>query len=1080
MTRPPWRERCFMISKVIDWCGKNKFIVSLGMLAVVAWGTWALKTIPLDAIPDISDTQVVVYARWMKSPDILEDQVAYPIVRALSGAPRVKAIRAQSDFGYSYVYVIFDDGTDEYWARSRVLEYLSKIQAELPKGVQVQMGPDATGVGWVYEYALVDKSGKHTLPELKSFQDWNLKYQLQSLPGVAEVASVGGMTKQYQVEVNPNALASYDLTFGQVLDAVRNSNNEVGGRLLDINGAEYMIRGLGYLRGTADLEKVVVGRDRQGTPIFVRDIAQVQIGPEVRRGVAELDGQGEVVGGIVTARYGENALAVIDRVKQRLEELKPSLPDGVEVVPVYDRSDLINRSIHTLTYELIKLAVAVSLVCLLFLWHLPSALVIILTLPLAILMSFVCMKYLGVSSNIMSLGGIAIAIGAMVDASIIMVENACKRLEEWEKNKPGPARATDLRTRAEGTGLKYPTRTDVILNAAKEVGPSLFYTLLVITVGFLPVFALQGQEGRLFSPLAYTKTFSMFFAAFLAITVTPFLMVVFLRGKILAEAKHPLNRFLERAYGIPAKWVLENRKKVIFAALGVVGVTLIPFSRLGSEFMPPLWEGSLLYMPTTLPGVSVTEAARILQVQDKRIKSFPEVKRVFGKVGRAETPLDPAPFSMVESTILLKPQDQWPRGMTPEKLQQDLNAALQFPGYTNALTMPIINRINMLTTGMRTPIGIKVLGTDFKTIEKVGVGIENALKALKGTSSVYAERVTGGYYIDITPRRDQIARYGLKIDDVNEIIEMAIGGENVTTTVEGRERYSVTVRYARDFRDDVDKLRRALVVTPYGKVQLGQLADVALSEGPGMIRDENGLLAGYVYVDIEGIDPGTYVKAARKLIAEKVPLPTGTSLLWSGQYENMVRAAQRFKVMIPLTLLIVFLLIYFNTKSFTETAIVLLAVPFSLVGAVWLLWALGYNLSVAVWVGIIALAGLDAETGVVMLLYLNLSYKNYREKGRMRGLADLEESVLHGAVKRLRPKLMTVSAAWFGLVPILFSAGVGADVMKRIAAPMVGGVFTSFVLELMVYPVLFVAWKWNTEVRPQKPRGLWKWVAKIG
>ncbi len=1067
-----------MISKVIEWCGKNKFLVSLGMLAIILWGVWALKNIPLDAIPDISDTQVVVYARWMKSPDILEDQVAYPIVRALLGAPKVKGIRAFSDFGYTYVYILFEDGTDVYWARSRVLEYLSKVQGTLPEGVKVEMGPDATGVGWVYQYALVDKSGQHTLSDLKSYQDWNLRYQLQSLPGVAEVSTVGGMTKQYQVEVNPNALASYDLAFGQVLDAVRNSNRDVGGRLLDINGTEYMIRGLGYLKGAADLEKVVVGRDKQGAPIFIADIARVQLGPEVRRGVAELDGQGEVVGGIVTARYGENALSVISRVKQKLEEIKPSLPPGVEIVPVYDRSELINRSIETLTHELLKLAIAVALVCLVFLWNLPSALVIILTLPLAILMSFVTMKYMGVSSNIMSLGGIAIAIGAMVDASIIMVENACKRLEEWDKAKTiSPPRHQDTKK----SSLKEKTRADVILDAAKEVGPSLFYTLLVITVGFLPVFALQGQEGRLFSPLAYTKTFSMFFAAFLAITVTPFLMVVFLRGKILTEAQHPLNRFLDRFYHHPAKWVLANKRKVLLIALGLVALTLLPYSRLGSEFMPPLWEGSLLYMPTTLPGVSVTEAARILQVQDKVIKSFPEVERVFGKAGRAETSLDPAPFSMVETTILLKPENQWRKGMTQEKLIKELNEALQFPGYTNAITMPIINRINMLTTGMRTPIGIKVLGADFNTIEKTGIEIENALKGLKGTSSIYAERVTGGYYVDIRPRRDQIARYGLKVEDVNEIIEMAIGGDNVTTTVEGRERYSVSVRYAKDFRDDVDKLRRVLVTTPSGsKVQLGQLADVGLSLGPGMIRDENGLLAGYVYVDLEGIDPGTYVQAAQKLLKEKVQLPTGTSLVWSGQYEYMIRAAQRFKIMIPLTLLIVFLLLYFNTKSFTETVLVLFAVPFSLIGAVWLLWILGYNMSVAVWVGLIALAGLDAETGVVMLLYLNLSYRQYREKGRMRNMADLEESVLHGAVKRLRPKLMTVSAAWFGLVPILFSTGVGSDVMKRIAAPMVGGVFTSFILELLVYPILFTVWKWHTEVNPHKPTGFWKWVAQIG
>ncbi len=1056
-----------MIAKLIEWCGKNKFMVSLAMVVLIVWGSWALKNIPLDAIPDISDTQVVIYAKWMKSPDILEDQVAYPIVRALLGAPKVKAIRAFSDFGFAYVYIIFEDGTDVYWARSRVLEYLSKVQGSLPPGVSVEMGPDASGVGWVYQYALVDKSGKNTLADLKGYQDWNLRYQLQSLPGVAEVSTVGGMTKQYQVEINPNALAAYEVTFAQVMAAIRGSNRQVGGRLLDINGAEYMIRGLGYLKGIEDIEKVAVGRDKQGAPVLVRDVGKVQLGPEVRQGVADLDGQGEVVGGIVTARYGENALKVIERVKQKIEEIKPSLPSGVEIVPVYDRSELINESINTLTHELIKLAVAVSLVCLLFLWSIPSALVIMLTLPVAILMSFITMKYLGVSSNIMSLGGIAIAIGAMVDASIIMVENAVKRLEEWDGSTRSSRSPQD--------------RTKVILDAAKEVGPSLFFTLLVITVGFLPVFALQGQDGKLFSSLAYTKTFSMFFAAFLAVTLTPVLMVFLLKGKVLAESKHPLNRSLEKFYEGPARWVLNNGKTVILTAVVLVAVTLFPFMKLGSEYMPPLWEGSLLYMPTTLPGISVTEAARVLQAQDRVLKSFPEVERVFGKAGRAETSLDPAPFSMEETTIWLKPKDKWRKGMTQEKLVHDMNAALQFTGYANSITMPIINRINMLTSGVKTPIGIKVVGGDLDTIQRVGIEIENALKGLKGTSSVYAERVTGGYYIDIEPKRDQIARYGLMLEDVNEIIEMAIGGDNVTTTVEGRGRYPVNVRFAKDYRDDVDKLRRVLVTTPSGsKVQLAQLADVKLTLGPSMLRDENGLLAGYVYVDIENIDPGSYVEAAKKLLAQKVKIPTGTSLLWSGNYENMVKAIERFKIMIPITLLLVFFLIHLNTKSFAETIIVLLAVPFSLVGAIWLLFALGYNTSVPVWIGVIALAGLDAETGVVMLLYLNISYKKFKEAGQLKNMGDLEESVIHGAVKRLRPKLMTVSAAWFGLVPILFSSGVGSDVMKRIAAPMVGGVFTSFILELLVYPVLFTMWKWNTEVSSKEPKGFWGWVKKIG
>jgi Cu(I)/Ag(I) efflux system membrane protein CusA/SilA len=1052
-----------MISKLIEWCGKNKFLVGLGLVAVIAWGLWAIKTIPLDAIPDISDTQVVVYAKWMRSPDILEDQVAYPIVRAMLGAPKVKTIRAFSDYGFSYIYVIFEDGTDVYWARSRVLEYLSKIQGALPQGVSVEMGPDATGVGWVYQYALVDRTHQHSLAELKSLQDWNLRYQFQSLPGVAEVSTVGGMTKQYQVDINPHALAAYGIPFSDVMDAIRASNRQVGGRLLDINGAEYMVRGLGYLKGVKDLESVAVGRDKQGTPILVRDVARVQIGPEVRRGVAELDGEGEVVGGIITARYGENALAVIDRVKKKMDEVRVSLPPGVEIVPVYDRSELIHDSIGTLTEELIKLAIAVAVVCLVFLWHLPSALVILLTLPVAILMSFISMHYLGVSSNIMSLGGIAIAIGAMVDASIIMVENACKRLEEWE------------------AGGKKGERAEVIIRAAQEVGPSLFFTLLVITVGFLPVFALQGQDGKLFSPLAYTKTFSMFFSAFLAITLTPVLMLIFLKGKILPEEKHPLNRFLIGVYERPARWALRNPAKVLWTALGLMALTFFPVSRLGSEYMPPLWEGSLLYMPTTLPGISVTEAARVLQAQDRVLKSFPEVERVFGKAGRAETSLDPAPFSMVETTLWLKPKSQWRSGMTQEKLLHDLNAALQFPGYANAITMPIINRINMLTSGVKTPIGIKVVGGDLKEIERTSLEIERVLKGLKGTSSAYAERVTGGYYLDIEPRRDAIARFGLKLEDVNNIIEMAIGGDTLTTTVEGRDRYSVNARFARDYRDDLEKLRRVLVATPSGsQVQLGQLADVKLSLGPSMIRDENGLLAGYIYVDTEGVDLGSYVESAQRLITQKVKLPSGTNLVWSGQYENMVKAAERFRVMIPLTLLLVFLLIYLNTRSFTETGLVLLAVPFSLIGAFWLLYLLGYHLSVPVWIGIIALAGLDAETGVVMLLYLNISYRDSKEKGKLKDLSELEESVIHGAVQRLRPKLMTVSAAWFGLVPILFATGVGADVMKRIAAPMVGGVATSFLLELLVYPVLFILWKWHSEVAEKRPKGFWGWIRGLG
>ena len=1068
-----------MIAKVIELCGKNRVFVTLGLLAVIGWGIWAVKTVPLDAIPDLSDTQVVVFAQWDRSPDILEDQVAYPISRALLGAPHVKSIRAQSDFGFSYVYVIFDEGTDVYWARSRVLEYLSKIQGSLPEGAKVQIGPDATGVGWVYQYALVDKTGQHSLEDLKAYQDWNLKFVLQSLPGVAEVSTVGGETKEYQVEVNPAALAAYDIPFSDVAKAVRESNQEVGGRLLELNGTEYMVRGLGYVHSLQDLQETAVGRDKQGVPILLRDVGNVQLGPALRRNVTDLNGQGEVVGGIVTMRYGENAMNVIQRVKQKMEELKPSLPKGVEMVPVYDRSELIQDSVNTLMEELAKLAIAVSIVCLIFLWHLPSAFVILVTLPVAILISFICMRYIGVTSNIMSLGGIAIAIGAMVDASIIMVENACKRLEEWERGDKKESPST-------GSGE---SRSEVILRACTEVGPSLFMTLLVITAGFLPVFALQGQEGRLFKPLAFTKTFAMFFAAFLAITVTPMLITLLLKGSIRPESENPVNRFLKRTYAPVARWVLDHHFTVIFTALGIMFLTFLPVAKLGSEFMPPLWEETLLYMPITLPGVSIAEAGRLLQMQDRILKAFPEVERVFGKVGRAETSLDPAPLSMVETTIVFKPESQWPKGMTHEKLIQQMDQALQVPGFTNDWIGPIKNRIDMLSTGIRTPIGIKVLGDNFDSIEKASEDIEKAVHDIQGTRSAFAERVTGGYFVDIRAKRDELARYGMSVGDLNEFIQSAVGGDMVTETVEGRARFPITVRLSRDFRDTPDKIRRVPLVTPTGQhIQLGQVADVALATGPGMIRDENGLLAGYVYVDLSNRDPGGWVADAKKAVEKKVNLPPGVSLVWSGQYEYMEQAAKRLRVMIPLTLLLVFLLLYFNTKSFTETVMVLMAVPFSLVGAFWLLWILGYNLSVAVAVGLIALAGLDAETGVVMLLYLNIAYKEFEAKGKLNSLKDLEEAALHGAVQRVRPKMMTVGAAWMGLVPILFSNGVGSDVMKRIAAPMVGGVFTSFALELLVYPVLFVIWKWHTEVRSKVEKkeltgfGKWFWacVKKVG
>jgi len=1032
-----------MISTIIEWCSRNRFIVFAATAFLIFWSVWAVQNTPLDAIPDISDTQVIIFSKWMRSPDIIEDQVSYPIVSALLGAPRVKAIRAFSDYGFSYVYVIFEDGTDVYWARSRVLEYLSKVQATLPEGVKTELGPDATGVGWVFQYALVDRSGKHSLDELRSYQDWYLRYVLQSVPGVAEVSAVGGFVRQYQVEVNPNALLSYNIPLMNVITAVRSSNDEAGGRLIELTGSEYMVRGRGYIKDISDIENIVVGHNAEtGTPVLVRDIAGVHLGPDIRRGVAELNGEGETVGGIVTMRYGENALKVIDRVKEKLKEIEPNLPEGVKLETVYDRSELIKGSITTLTDELIKLSLAVSLVCLVFLFHFPSAFVVILTLPVAILMSFIAMHYLNITSNIMSLGGIAIAIGAMVDASIIMVENAHKKLEEWEENG------------------RAGSRVQSIIEGAKEVGPSLFFALLVITFGFLPIFALEAQEGRLFKPLAYTKTFAMLFSSFLAITLTPVLMTIFIRGKVPHEDRNPVSGFLKKLYGPVAGWALGHKKTVIAAALLLMLSTVPVYLKLGSEFMPPLFEGSLLYMPTTLPGISVTEAGKLLQVQDRILKTVPEVEKVFGKAGRADTSLDPAPFSMFETTILLKPQKEWRKGLTKEDLVKELDSKMQFPGLTNAWTMPIKNRIDMLSTGIRTPIGIKILGKDLAEIERLGLRVEELLRPLKGTRSIYAERVSGGYFLDVNINRDEIARYGIKIEDVNMIIETAIGGEPVTTTIEKRERYSVNVRYPRDLRDDIDALKRVLVPAPGGaQVPLAELADIIYSIGPSMIRDENGLLAGYVYVDMEGRDTGSYVNEAKKVVGDNLKLPPGYNLVWSGQYEFMQRALDKLKIMIPLTIAIIFMLLYFNTKSLTATLIVFLAVPFSLIGAFWLLYLLGYNLSIAVWAGIIALAGLDAETGVVMLLYLNLAFEQWKKEGRMRSQADLNDAIMHGAVKRVRPKIMTVATILAGLLPLMWSSGTGSDLMKRIAAPMVGGITTSLLLELMVYPVIFALWK---------------------
>jgi len=1040
-----------MIERIIQWSADNKFLVYLATFFAIAWGVWAVYNTPLDAIPDLSDVQVIVYAEWPeRSPTLVEDQVTYPIVTTLLSAPRAKVVRGYSFFGYSFVYVIFDDGTDIYWARSRVLEYMQGVLGKLPEGVTPQLGPDATGVGWAFEYALVDRSGGHDLSQLRTLQDWYVRYWLASVPGVAEVAPVGGYVKQYQVVIDPNTLLAYNLPLSHVIEAIRRSNNDTGGRVVEFTGREYMVRGLGYIQNVSDVEMVPVGTNERGTPIYVRDIGRVHLGPDIRRGVAELNGEGDVVGGIVVVRYGVNALAVIERVKEKIEQIKKSLPEGVELVPVYDRSELILRSIDNLKEKLLEEMVIVSLVCIVFLFHFRSALVIIITLPIAILLSLVSMYYIGLNSNIMSLGGIAIAIGAMVDAAIIMVENAHKHLEVWE---------------AEG---KVGSRSGIILEAAKEVGRSIFFALLVITISFLPVFTLEAQEGRLFKPLAYTKTFAMFFAAVLAITLGPCLMVLLIRGKIAPEHKNPVSRFLIWAYQPFVHLVLKYRKTTLVLALLAMASTVPVFMKLGSEFMPPLYEGTLLYMPTGLPGMSITQVQQVMQVQDKILLRFPEVESVFGKAGRSTSPTDPAPLEMIETTVVLKPESEWRPGMTPEKLINEMDQALKIPGVSNAWTMPIRARIDMLTTGIRTNVGIKVLGPDLNQIQPIGEQIEQVLKDVPGTRNIYAERVVDGYYLDFKIDRQQAARYGLTTSDVEEVIETAIGGRNVTTTIEGRERFPVNVRYFRELRDEPQNLERVLVPTPTGAlVPLTQLARIYFSTGPTLIRSEGAELVGYVYVDVAGRDLGGYVNEAKQVVQENVQLPSGYHLVWSGQYEYLLRAKERLKYVIPLTLFIIFVLLYMSTHSVTKVFIVFLAVPFSLIGAFWLIYLLGYNLSIAVAVGLIALAGVDAETGVVMLLYLDLAYHKWKDKGRIKSEKDLEEAVIEGAVKRVRPKMMTVLAILMGLLPIMWGTGAGSDVMKRIAAPMVGGVVTSFILELLIYPVIFTIWKWRWEVKPE-------------
>jgi Cu(I)/Ag(I) efflux system membrane protein CusA/SilA len=1034
-----------MLEKIIDWSIKNKFFVILATIAVAFAGVYSLRQTPLDAIPDLSDVQVIVYTQFPgQAPQIVEDQVTYPITTQMLAVPYAKVVRGYSFFGFSFVYVIFDDGTDLYWARSRVLEQLNYVSSRLPSGVTPTLGPDATGVGWAYMYALRSKT--RTLADLRSLQDWFLKYELTSVPGVAEVASIGGFVRQYQITVDPNKLRAYNIPISRIRTAVQRSNSEVGGRVLEMAETEFMIRGEGYVRNTHDLEQVALGVDHAGTPILLRDVATVQVGPEIRRGLAELDGQGEVVGGIVIVRSGANAYDVITRVKAKLAHLEQGLPKDVQIVTAYDRSGLIERAVATLRGKLVEESIVVALVCLVFLLHVRSALVAIFTLPVAILMAFVVMRGQGINANIMSLGGIAIAIGAMVDAAIIMIENAHKHLEHDGGRKP---------------------HWEIIADAAKEVGPTLFYALLVITVSFIPVFTLEAQEGRLFKPLAFTKTYSMAAASLLSITIVPVLMGYWIRGRIRSEERNPISRLLIRVYDPVLHVVLRWKWMVLIATLGLLVATLYPYSRMGSEFMPPLWEGDLLYMPTTFPGVSITKAREILQQTDRIIRTFPEVDRVFGKIGRAETATDPAPLSMIETTITLKPESEWRPGMTPEKLAEEMNRAIQIPGLTNAWTMPIKTRIDMLSTGIKTPVGIKLAGPSLSVLQQIGEQVEAVMRGVPGTSSVYSERVVGGNYLNFKIRRDQIARYGLTVGDVQDVIMSAIGGMNVTTTVEGLERYPVNLRYSRELRDDLPALREVLVAAPTGaQIPLGQLADLELAKGPPSIKTEGARPNAWVYVDIQGTDVGSYVKRAQQAVAARVKLPPGYSIGWSGQYEYMLRAQQRLMVVVPMTLAIIFVIIYLNTRSVFKTFIVLLAVPFSLIGAFWLLYALGYNMSIAVWVGIIALAGVSAETGVVMLLYLDVAYNEATARGSMNTIGDLAEAVYAGAVTRVRPKIMTASVILAGLIPIMWSAGAGADVMKRIAAPMVGGVITSVVVVLLVYPSIYFIWKgWRLPAR---------------
>lgn len=1043
-----------MVERIIEFSARNRFIVFLFVFGLAAAGLWAMKSTPVDAIPDLSDTQVIIYSKWPgRSPDLVEDQITYPIVTALLSAPKVTVVRGFSDFGFSYVYVLFKDGTDIYWARSRVLEYMNQLAGRIPDGVMPQLGPDATSVGWVFEYALIDETGKHDLAELRSFQDWYLRYWLLSVDGVAEVAGVGGFVRQYQINLDPTKVLAYKLSLPNIVETVRQSNNDVGGRIVEFSGIEYMIRGRGYIKSVGDIEKIAVGVDPNGTPILLREVATVRLGPDMRRGLVELDGKGEVVGGIVIMRFGENALAVIERIKEKLKELEPSMPQGVKVVSTYDRSDLIRESIETAAENLVEELIVVSVLIVGFLLHFRSALLPIVTLPLAVLISFIPMYFMGIGMNIMSIGGIIVAIGDMVDAAIVMVDNAHKRLEEWEQ------------------GGRVGDRTQVLIDSAKEVGPAIFASLLVIAIAFMPVFTLEEQEGRLFKPLAWTKNLAIAMSAFLAITMIPALLALLVRGKIITEQRHPVSRLLQLLYAPVLRLALRFRAIVVVLAIGLTATIIPAFQRMGTEFMPPLYEGTILYMPTTLPGISITEASMLLQQLDRKLKAFPEVEWVFGKAGRADTSTDPAPFSMIETVVGLKPKGQWRPGLSYEGLVDEMDRAVQVPGVINAWTMPIKARTDMLTTGVRTPVGIKIFGPDLKQIEEIGKHLEMVLKEVPGTRSVYAERVSGGYFLDFDINRDEIARYGLMAMDVGRIIETAIGGENIDTTIEGRERYPINVRYLRELRDDPEKLRRVLVTTPTGaQVPIAQLATLRFLQGPPMIRDEDGMLAGYVFVDMGGRDVGGYVDDLKRVVREKVTLPPGYTIAWSGQYEFMQRVRERLTIFVPLTIAIIFVLFYFTFRSVAETSMVMLGVPLSLVGGMWYMVWLGYNMSIAVWVGIIALAGVAAETSAVMLAYLDEACKRRRAAGRLRTREDLIETVHQGAVERIRPMAMAGLANILGLIPVMWATGTGADVMKRLAAPMVGGVFSAMILTLFVIPSVYVMWWWWKEQRQNHVR----------